>query len=185
MGRGDGKASNLAKPLLSHGWSAGFSFAKCHLEESAPYDPFQPYVMGVEQFARYARFWTRGYDVYTPTQNLVYHDYQPNEDGHGTGEWMKQRRERIRVQSLKRIRTYLQLPDGDPDLDLNNLGIYGVGKRRTMKQLADFVGIDLGKQKVIKPTEVSILLEQISFVHWIPDMVSVVTGSLTQYETLF
>lgn len=59
--RGDGKVENLKKPLLSHAWSAGFSFSKCHLEETAPYDSFAPYVMGVEQFARFARFWTRGY----------------------------------------------------------------------------------------------------------------------------
>ena len=51
---------NLKVPLLSHAWSAGFSFSKCHLEESAPYDPFAPYVMGIEQFSRFARFWTRG-----------------------------------------------------------------------------------------------------------------------------
>lgn len=57
---GDGKVENLKKPLLAHSWSSGFSFAKCHLEESAPYDPFTPYVMGVENFARFARFWTRG-----------------------------------------------------------------------------------------------------------------------------
>jgi hypothetical protein len=61
MTHGDGKVEGLEKPLLSHGWSAGFSFAKCHLEEAAPYDAYTPYVMGVEQFARYARFWTRGY----------------------------------------------------------------------------------------------------------------------------
>jgi hypothetical protein len=61
MTHGDGKVEGLEKPLLSHGWSAGFSFSKCHLEEAAPYDAYTPYVMGVEQFARYARFWTRGY----------------------------------------------------------------------------------------------------------------------------
>jgi hypothetical protein len=61
LAQGDGKAENLQKPLLSHAWSAGFSFSKCHLEESAPYDPFTPYVVGVEPFARFARFWTRGY----------------------------------------------------------------------------------------------------------------------------
>lgn len=61
--RGDGKVENLEKPLLSHAWSAGFSFSKCHLEELAPYDPFTPYIMGIEQFARFARFWTRGYVV--------------------------------------------------------------------------------------------------------------------------
>jgi len=54
-------AADLKKPVLSHAWSAAFSFAKCHLEESAPYDPFAMYAMPIEQFTRYARFWTRGY----------------------------------------------------------------------------------------------------------------------------
>ena len=153
--RGDGKVQDLSQPLLAHSWSAGFSFSKCHLEESAPYDPFTPYVMGVEQFARYARFWTRGYDVYTPTQNIVYHNYQENPDGHGTMEWMKQRRERFRQQSLRRIKSYLQLPTGggndghqeeQVDENLSNLGIYGLGKRRTLKQMADFIGITMETQ---------------------------------------
>jgi len=52
---GDGKAADLDRPLLGHTWSSAFSFAKCHLEESAPYDPFSPYIMGAEQFPRYVR----------------------------------------------------------------------------------------------------------------------------------
>eukprot|EP00339_Tiarina_fusa_P005024 CAMPEP_0117014916 /NCGR_PEP_ID=MMETSP0472-20121206/12010_1 /TAXON_ID=693140 ORGANISM="Tiarina fusus, Strain LIS" /NCGR_SAMPLE_ID=MMETSP0472 /ASSEMBLY_ACC=CAM_ASM_000603 /LENGTH=492 /DNA_ID=CAMNT_0004718591 /DNA_START=24 /DNA_END=1499 /DNA_ORIENTATION=- len=145
--RGDGKVKDLKTPLLSHAWSAGFSFSKCHLEESAPYDPFTPYIMGVEQFARYARFWTRGYDVYTPTQNIVYHNYQENPDGHNAMEWMKRRKERFRKQAVERIKSYLWLPGGTEGMNLSNLGIYGLGKRRTLKQLADFVGIDLETQE--------------------------------------
>jgi hypothetical protein len=152
--RGEGKVENLASPLLSHTWSPGFSFAKCHLEESAPYDGFTPYVAGVEAFARFARFWTRGYDVYTPTQNIVYHDYAPNPEGHGTMEWMKQRRQRLRDKSLRRIRTFLELPDSEPGLKVDNMGIYGLGKRRTLKQLNEFVGIDLAEQKS-RPADVS------------------------------
>ena len=56
----DGKVVDLTKPLLGHGWSASFSFAKCHLEESVPYDNFSIYAMPLEQFSRFARMWTRG-----------------------------------------------------------------------------------------------------------------------------
>jgi len=56
----DGFVVGLKQPLLGHTWSAAFSFAKCHLEESAPYDPFAHYAPKVEEFSRYARFWTRG-----------------------------------------------------------------------------------------------------------------------------
>lgn len=162
--RGDGKVENLKKPLLSHTWTPGFSFAKCHLEESAPYDGYTPYVMGVEAFARYARFWTRGYDVYTPTKNIVYHNYNPNPEGHGVMEWDKPKRRRIKNKSLARVRSYLEIPDaGEPGLQLDNLGIYGLGKRRTIKQLNEFVGIDLVKQQS-RPNTVRSLTAGIVFI---------------------
>jgi Glycosyltransferase (GlcNAc) len=56
----DSKAVDLDKPQLSLGWSAAFSFAKCHLEETVPNDPFAPYAMPIEQFSRFSRLWTRG-----------------------------------------------------------------------------------------------------------------------------
>ena len=146
----DGKATGLEKPLLSHAWSSAFSFSKCHIEETTPYDPFTQYVFGGEQFSRFARFWTRGYDVYTPTKNIVYHDYDPNPDGHDIREWFKQRRERIRKQSLLRIKTFLGLesPEGvNAEVAHANMGIYGLGKRRNLKQLQDFVGIDMSRRK--------------------------------------
>eukprot|EP00538_Stauroneis_constricta_P002268 CAMPEP_0119557434 /NCGR_PEP_ID=MMETSP1352-20130426/9100_1 /TAXON_ID=265584 /ORGANISM="Stauroneis constricta, Strain CCMP1120" /LENGTH=510 /DNA_ID=CAMNT_0007604541 /DNA_START=109 /DNA_END=1637 /DNA_ORIENTATION=- len=145
----DGKVESISKPLLSHAWSAGFSFSKCHLEETAPYDPFMPYVVGVEQFVRFARFWTRGYDVYTPTENIVFHDLNPQPEGHGTDEWMEIRDDRLRRKALDRARSILQLPDGDDQLNLNNLGLYGLGNRRTLKQLADFVGLDMDQGLVL------------------------------------
>jgi hypothetical protein len=57
-------AEDLEQPLLSHAWSSAFSIAKCHLEESAPYDSFSWYAKPVEKFSRFSRFWTRGYVVF-------------------------------------------------------------------------------------------------------------------------
>ena len=92
------------------------------------------------------------YDVYTPTQNIVYHNFQPNPDGHGAQEWMRPRFQRQRKASVERILAYLSLPGGDNNKNLANLGIYGLGKRRTMKQLSDFVGLDMKRQKGRAPT---------------------------------
>jgi hypothetical protein len=89
--------------------------------------------------------------VYTPTQNIVFHNYQPNPDGHGTTEWMKPRYERLRKASIARVKAYLSLPEGDSTINLSNLGLYGLGKRRTMKQLSDFVGVDMEHQKGRSP----------------------------------
>ena len=60
---------------------------------------------------------------------------------------MKQRRERLRLDAIARIKGYLELPGAKEGMNPANLGIYGLGKRRTLKQMADFVGIDMDQQK--------------------------------------
>ena len=46
------------------------------IEIKTPYDPnFQFFTSG-DDFSKYARLWTRGYDVYTPNRNIVAHDDQ-------------------------------------------------------------------------------------------------------------
>lgn len=86
------------------------------------------------------------YDVYTPTQNIVLHDYGIQPNGHGNNEWFKRQRERFRLSSLVRVKTLLQMPEGEPDVnDQANLGIYGLGKRRSLEQLNAFTGLDLAR----------------------------------------
>jgi hypothetical protein len=144
----DGKVSHLNKPLLSHSWSAAFSFSKCHLEETAPYDPFTPHIFSAEQFPRFARFWTRGYDVYTPSRNIVYHDY--SEPPHSM-EWLRPRFQRAGMASIERIKSFLHIDNPDTtESDLANLGIYGLGKRRSLAQLQDFVGFNLQEVKELE-----------------------------------
>ena len=72
-------------------------------------------------------------------------------------EWLKPRFERFRQASLKRIRTHLELPDGLEGYNLANLGIYGLGKRRSLKQLATFTGIDF-ESKSSRPETVRTLV---------------------------
>ena len=62
-------------------------------------------------------------------------------------EWLKPRFGRFRKLSLRRIRTFLELPDKLEDFNRANLGIYGLGKRRTLKELSDFVHIDMETQR--------------------------------------
>lgn len=87
-------------------------------------------------------FFKNSYDTYTPTQNIVYHDFQNQ-----NLEWFKRQRDRFRKGSIERVKTALQIPGGDPsETALANLGIFGVGKRRTLQQLMDFAGIDLNQK---------------------------------------
>mmetsp|Transcript_5405 Transcript_5405/g.7964 ORF Transcript_5405/g.7964 Transcript_5405/m.7964 type:complete len:509 (+) Transcript_5405:59-1585(+) len=140
-------AVNLKAPLLAHSWNAGFSFHKCHLEEIAPYDFFMPQVFDGEEFPRFARLWTRGYDVYTPSKNIVFHDEGPEPDGHDMKGWPKM--EILRELSIHRLKTLLQMPAGDhSEVVQANFGLYGLGKRRSMEQFAEFIGVDFESTKL-------------------------------------
>jgi hypothetical protein len=86
----------------------------------------------------------QSYDVYTPTRNIVFHDYGVQANGHGENEWFKRLRDRFRKDTLTRVKTALQIPGGVSDVnDQANLGIYGLGKRRTLEQLSTFSNVDL------------------------------------------
>lgn len=88
------------------------------------------------------------YDVYTPTRNIVFHDYGKQPNGHGENEWFKRQRDRFRQASIVRAKTMLQLPGGESDAnDQANLGLYGLGKRRSLAQLSDFTNMDLKNKK--------------------------------------
>lgn len=67
-------------------------------------------------------------------------------------EWFKQRRVRMRLESLDRMKAFLHIhgPEDTSETTLANMGIYGLGKRRTVNQLYDFVGIDMNTMKVDK-----------------------------------
>lgn len=139
----------LNKPLLGHSWSAGFSFSKCHLAEYVPYDNFLPQMFDNEEFPYFTRFWTRGYDVYTPTRNIIYHEpastAPDNVDKFGWRHSEKERKE-----SLTRLKTLLQLDGGENNVrSWSNLGVYGLGRRRTLRQLMEYIGWDFHKGKAM------------------------------------
>jgi Glycosyltransferase (GlcNAc) len=97
---------------------------------------------------------TISYDVYTPTRNIVFHDYSFQKNLHGNNEWFKRQRDRFRQASLMRVKTLLQLPGGETDInDQANLGIYGLGKRRTLEQLNDFTGMRLSNGRGTEGTK--------------------------------
>ena len=68
---------SLPHPKLTNAvWGAGLSFSKCHAERKVPYDPHTPGIFDGEEFSRSLRYWTWGYDIYTPHRVYVVHDYQ-------------------------------------------------------------------------------------------------------------
>ena len=148
----------LTKPKLTTLWAAGLSFSRCHAERAVPYDPHTPYIFWGEEFSRTARFFTHGYDVYTPPQTLVAHDYKHTQgdpthfkwNGRGGPNINANRTIRaMRDAANVRIWTMLGMPGGDPAPGASQaLGKYGLGTRRSLNQLVDFTGIQLSNRTV-------------------------------------
>mmetsp|Transcript_21710 Transcript_21710/g.25064 ORF Transcript_21710/g.25064 Transcript_21710/m.25064 type:complete len:334 (+) Transcript_21710:448-1449(+) len=156
----NGQVEHLSKPLLSYSYSPAFSFSKCHLETNVPHDNFMTQFYDTETFTRYVRMFTRGYDVYTPTRNIVYHDYTEVDtnlfyrNATTATDYKAWRHDDYeRKEAISRVHSLLEVKEEDSaarfesknDLKRANLGIYGIGKVRSLKQLQEFVGIDLKK----------------------------------------
>jgi len=57
----------LVRPKMTNAmWGAGLSFHRCHAELNVPIDPYTDNVFDGEEGSRGIRFFTHGYDVYTP-----------------------------------------------------------------------------------------------------------------------
>lgn len=146
----------LKSPILAASWSAGFSFAKCHLDAKVPYDPNLPSITEGEDFTRYARMWTFGYDVYTPPVSVVFHDYHSADSKpYDPTEWteMGMNKDFIRQEqdaAIRRMRMLIGAHAADADFEADQslaeavqaLGRYGLGTKRTLDQFIDFTGVD-------------------------------------------
>mmetsp|Transcript_13920 Transcript_13920/g.16390 ORF Transcript_13920/g.16390 Transcript_13920/m.16390 type:complete len:666 (-) Transcript_13920:117-2114(-) len=141
-------ANNLSKPKLTNAiWGAGLSFSKCHAELKVMVDPHTPQVFDGEEFNRAARFFTYGYDIYTPNAYYVLHDYHKSQSNPIQSSWDRGGGKPGSLsESNFRLKTMIDVPGGSTDpvevLKLKQ-SKYGLGDRRSLDQLIQFSGIDL------------------------------------------
>ena len=145
-------ARNLPRPKLTNAvWGAGLSFSKCHAELKVPVDPHTPGIFDGEEFNRAARFWTYGYDIYTPHRVYVLHDYpgsqhNPKTSGWGHGKFSQNDLKH----AFYRLNTVLDVPGGEQNYDKAmrlKKSKFGLGDRRSLDDLIQFSGIDLRHKK--------------------------------------
>ena len=85
---GTKECRGLQKPKLTNAmWGAGLSFHRCHAEINVPVDPYLDGVFDGEEGSRGIRFFTHGYDVYTPDKVLVTHDYHGHQSNPVVHTW--------------------------------------------------------------------------------------------------
>lgn len=85
---GTKECRKLVRPKLTNAmWGAGLSFHRCHAELVVPVDPYLDHVFDGEEGSRGIRFFTHGYDVYTPDRVLVTHDYHTHQSNPVVHTW--------------------------------------------------------------------------------------------------
>jgi hypothetical protein len=128
-------ARSLPKPKLTNAvWGAGLSFSKCHAEKKVMYDPHTPFIFDGEEFSRAARFWTYGYDIYTPHRVFVVHNYVESQSDPVHSAWGANRAkpgDGNSQDSVYRLKTLFQIPHSLRSN--NNRGAEGISKEETLK----------------------------------------------------
>ena len=129
--------------------TGGFTFTKAQAILDVPYDPFI-YFIG-EEITMSARYWTHGYDMFTPTRAMVFHlydatlptDTEPKShhwDDHADWYDKHERHARERVHHL------LGITSSTNPLALRDIEKYGMGTVRDLAQYQHFTGIDFKTQ---------------------------------------
>lgn len=152
---------DLARPLPSLLWAAGFSFSDACLLREVPYVPLPRLFFGEEQIMA-VRLFTHGFDCFAPPQAVVYHLWSR---GHRPGTGPEAQRER--QQSLRRVRCLLGAPgsaqggegglegevrdrggegglEGEGDASLGALGL-GLGVTRGLGELEALLGLSFAE----------------------------------------
>ena len=132
--------------------AGGFIFVRGSLLKEVPYDPHLPFLFTGEELLLSSRFFTHGWDVFTPNTNLVYHAYTRK------GEpkfWDDHRLETSDVH-LK-VKMLCGLIPHEPHKIKNtkvrdSLPHYGQGSERTLEQFYELIGVDPQLKTVSSPT---------------------------------
>lgn len=160
----------LRKPKLTNAmWGAGLSFHRCHAEINVPVDPYLDGVFDGEEGSRGIRFFTHGYDVYSPDRVLVTHDYHGHQSNPVVHTWGRSskfhkhetswkfmddiERYRKRLTTFGSSRVNMVLGIGSHSRVTEEHGLarhsrYGLGTKRTLEQAVEFTGINLPRRKM-------------------------------------
>jgi [Skp1-protein]-hydroxyproline N-acetylglucosaminyltransferase len=127
--------------------AAGFIFSRGHLLQDVPFDPHLPYLFTGEEMLLSVRFFTSGWDVYTPNRNIIYHAYTR---AHEPKFWDDHVYSPHRVFEKIKVLTGLRPVEHMPSEFVQDMKTYGLGSQRTLKEYYDLIGVDPVKKKVIK-----------------------------------
>jgi hypothetical protein len=123
--------------------AAGMFFCKSDFLKELPFDPTLDYLFVGEEILLSARFWTHGWNIYTPSENIAYHYYtRPNEPKIWNDIDYKDDPAFDKVQCILKLKTSQILDEKEK--------YYGLGNTRSLDEYYRFAGIDLKNKKIVK-----------------------------------
>ena len=138
-------------PRLQPYAAAGFLFADAQLVKEVPFDPYLDYIFDGEEITYSVRMWTHGWDIYTPSQNLIYH-YYLREGAHRVWSVPNNNWYPVQRESQKRVLYILGItkantserivPLDSKEKFTRELDKYGLGTERTIEQYWKFAKTD-------------------------------------------
>ncbi len=130
-----------AQPTPVYLIGAGLIFARGSLVREVPYDPYL-YFEG-EEISLAVRFWTHGWDIFTPNRVVAWHDYgkRPERSRHWKDQtdWGA-----LNLRSLARIAHILQIRSTNRAEYLQELEQYGLGQQRSLLDYEAAAQLDFG-----------------------------------------
>jgi len=136
------------EPVLGCHVAGGFIFTAGNFIEEVPYDA-RLYFHGEEQSLA-VRSFTRGWDIFHPPHIPLFHLYKKPNTPHLTHHWhpeWEQQRDFKRADLSEAAKQRLM----DLVFEKRDLGIYGLGKTRTLHDFAKLSGVDYAHRKIIQP----------------------------------
>ena len=122
--------------------AGGFLFSDGSLIRDVPFDPNLDYLFVGEEILHSIRIWTSGYDIFTPNENIAFHEYTRAEK---PKIWTDQ--EYTDEQAFEKVKQLIGLSNMPNSLKSYH---YGLGTVRSLNDYYEFAGIDIKNKKVNK-----------------------------------
>jgi [Skp1-protein]-hydroxyproline N-acetylglucosaminyltransferase len=129
--------------------AAGMIFCESKFLEEIPFDPLLPYLFVGEEILHSARFWTSGWNIFTPNKNIVYHYYTRK----GEDKIWTDNPTYSDIPAFNKVKLIMELgnkKDKVPDYLTYNIKRYGLGKERSLQDYYKFIGLDFKTKTISK-----------------------------------
>ena len=169
-----GKGNNLGfrpeKPMRGAFLAGGFIFSRSDILAEVPYDPH--YDFEQEEITYALRLFTHGWDIFSATRVLLYHNYNLPSQGKVRPSFWDERseeeRKRMSAASRRGLLRFNHLTGHtlatDPEV-LVEMDKYPLGTVRTVQQFEEFTGLDFKHKASSEKAEKGLFIKEVAEHH--------------------